>query len=233
MRRNETKQQTLDRVLNVDGLRTMERHAAIDLDWFLALPSERRQAVWRAWPEVAKRQAIIQQFIRKHGDWSEERVEIALAHWNNRWGAELHTTEAAVLAALDDGHDRAANAEYQAIVRNDGEEVVYFAAERAAYKRARAMYRSGFRPTQQADGSWSVPSASANVTYTVTRAGVCSCQAGQNERHCTHVALVSATETGLDNLNVFDEYDIDAEYAEAAASIVRRLSAVRMHYQAA
>lgn len=231
MSRNETKEQTLDRVLNISGLRTIERHSAIDLDWFLGLPSEQRQAVWRAWPELARRQCIIQQFARKQdGDWGEDQVATALAYWNAKWGSEPSASEAATFAALEDGHNRAAVAEYQAIVRNEADEASYFAAERAAYRRALVMYQRGIRPTQEADGSWLVPSASGEATYMVSRAGVCSCPAGANDRHCKHVALISAIETGLDNLNVYDDYDIEAEYAEAAAAIARRLTVARQRY---
>ena len=221
---------TTDEILSqADGdIEYRLRTARIDLDAFLALSGEERAARWRGWDRDAKLQAVQQMLTRKYGSWDDESVALAIATYDAKWGAAPTTVESAVLAAID---DLQAQAERGAAEARDASEALYFAAEVRAFDRARAMYRDGCRPEQRAGGDWTVASASGAGAYTVTRGGACDCKAGQRALRCKHVALIAAIETGLDNLNTFD--DPDPEYLAAARRVLgARLARARAQHLA-
>ena len=79
------RQQTLTRVLGLDTLHTNERHQAIDLDWFLALPRDAQATTWKNWSETAKTQAATLMLQRTTTHWDAETVTGCVARLNGRW----------------------------------------------------------------------------------------------------------------------------------------------------
>lgn len=192
--------------------------ARIDLDAFLALSGEERAARWRGWDRAAKWQAVAQMLERRVGGWDVDAVEYWIGQYDAKWGDAPTVMEAAVYGALDDLDEQARRAEEL----GDAADAAYFAAERRAIGRARAMYQAGARPEQLTGGDWRVPSASGNGSYGVTRLGACDCQAGQHSLRCKHAVLIAAVELGLERLS-----DHDAPTAEDLA-LARQLLAGRL-----
>ena len=197
---------------------------------FLAMSVEARRGRWSQLDSNA-RQQLAWAVVRKCQNltWAAAPdfglIAAQIEALDARFG--FTSSEAATLGALEGARDRAVTAEWSAVQRGDTEETKFFARERAATERALRMFLSGIRAEQLDTGAWLVRSEESDLVYSVSREGACSCPAGRNERLCKHVALVSAVETGIDNLTTFDDYEPEPEYLAAARSMGSRLAAAR------
>lgn len=227
---------TAERVLNpeaaADRLRAAEYAGQVArLDAFLAADAETRSAIWRLATVEARRELVISLGLRNGRDISEDYIVSALEAMDARLGNAPSATEAAIVGALEDAESRHVNASYGAYKQGDDAAGKFFRREANAATAALAMYRAGVRPEQLVD-AWLVPSASVTgVVYRVSRDGQCECRAGQNGQPCRHVAIVAGIETGLDNLNSYDDYEPEPEYTQAARSMGERLAAARARYR--
>lgn len=226
-------QEVVDRAYDVAGnsiRMQIANHEGIQerLDTFVAVSSEERAAMWRLMSNEQRRELVIAQGVRQGKDVCEGWIVKAIELWNSKWGNEATPTEAATLDAIDTLEAEARRAAVLAVAGSDDEK--YFQAEARAYDAARRIYRAGIRPEQCGAGAWHVRSESSAEVYTATKSGTCTCKAGQNGRHCKHLALIAAIETGLDNLDRFDDYVPEPDYLEAARQLFARISRARARY---
>lgn len=227
-----TTRHTVEELLNTHADHQACKEArAQRLDYFLALSAEERAAQWRMLSHESRRELVILAQLRKYNNYNESTVEACVAHWNARYGAEPTPLEAAAQEALTDSIRRMRQLADQA---TDAEEARYFAREAKAAERALAMLAAGIAPVQEADGAWRVKSATDATIYTLTRSGLCSCEAGQHGQPCKHAALVMAWEVAWERVSL-DADDPEADDPDLVLELTprhfgQRLAAARLAY---
>lgn len=215
-RKSTSFQRTVDAAYDIEGSRVRceiarNQGATERLDAFLALAPEARAAAWRLMDDAQRRELVTFQGVRQGKDVSDSWIDGSVAGLNAKWGATPTTTEAAIVAALEDAEARMSVASIHAYGAGDDDSGKFFSRERNAAHRALEQYRAGIRPELTDDDTWRVRSASSSAVYTVSRGGSCNCKAGEHNQPCWHCAIVASTETGLDNLNAYDSGDWEAD----------------------
>lgn len=187
-----TKQTILTQL--ADEAQHVAKTTTIDLDAFLALPTDARARRWRQFDRAAKDQLVKLAMERRCGEWRQDVVDARIAEWDARFA--LPPVEAAVEGALErlaESHQRSAETADTAEARR------YFRRWAGAFRKALLLYREGLRPEQLASGAWLVPSATRAIVHAVNKDGACSCEAGTSG--CWHAALVTGIEVGFDALD--------------------------------
>jgi len=203
----------------------MQQADAQFLAVFLALKGEARAARWRGLEYGAKYRLVARQLTAITGEWMPSDVEGWIARYDEKWAAG--PIDAAVEGALERLAIEHSDAARLADRLGD---LAHRKVERAAataFTNALVQYRNGVRPELLASGAQLLPSRRAGeAPHLVTMDGdfVCNCAAGGNMHW--PLALIIGIEQAFDDMERFDDGDVDPTPAELG----QRLSAARSVY---
>lgn len=141
--------------------------------------------------------------------------------------AQTHTSGPVELAvegalerlAFDNGqHARAAETK---------DDRAYFRRAATSYGNALIEYKAGVRPASLASGAWLLPSRRPGEAPHIVRMDgdwTCSCKAGASMHW--PIALIVGIEVSQDDMNRFDDDDLEDELVTLAAPIIDQLDAI-------
>jgi len=210
-----------------DADQRMQAADAEFLTVFMSLKGEARAARWRGLDNGAKFRLVARRIEQLGIDWMPSDVEAQIAKYDAQYAAG--PVDAAIEGALErlalESADHARAAESKA-------DRTHFRRNATAYTNALIQYRNGVRPEVLASGARLIPSSTAGKpAHLVTMDGdwVCSCCAGASMHW--PIALVIGIEVAHDDMQTFDDGDVEVEEI-APVQLGRRLAEARGRYYA-
>jgi hypothetical protein len=190
---------------------------------FVALTGDAQARSWRGLDHGAKFRLVCRRIEDMGMSWMPSVVEAQIAKYDARFA--LGPVEAAVEGALErlaiDNGQQAATA----IGKDDR---AYFRRASTAYTNALREYRAGVRPDRLSSGAFLLPSSTAGDPPHIVRLDgdwICSCKA-QQSMHWP-IAMVVGIEQAFEDMQTFDDGDIDAEELPALGD---RIAEARRNY---